>query len=366
MLAVGIAALSAFLLVACSSAPAAAPTQPASKAAEPAKPAEPAKAADPTKAPAAAAAPTKAPDPTKAPAPKVVWPEPGKTISLVVGYAAGGSNDIGARVLAPILEKELGVPVQVVNKGGAATQVQLTELANAKPDGYTLGQMSPPTNQTTYLDDSKKAVYTGKSFIHVAAYAAMPAAMNIKADSKFQTLKDMVDAAKGGERVRIGDPGVLNANHLAVMVWEKSAGVTFTKVHFEGGAAVITAVLGGHIEAGSGQPTAWLSQYKSKEIRMLGVADSQRCSFVPDVPTYKEQGYDVQFSLWHGLAVPAGTPKEIVDKLDAATKKATEDPEFKKRMGDAGLEIRYLNSAGFTKLIADLEAMVKPLIPDAR
>ena len=161
----------ALFAAACSSPAAPAPTT------APAAPAAP-KAAEPTKAPAAAPA-----QPTAAPAPKATYPEKGKAITMIVPFGAGGSTDIGARLLAVGMEKELGTPVNVQNKGGAGSQTGLTELAGAKPDGYTIGFANLPTANLVYSDPDRKANFSAKSFQPIGSQVVDPSAIGVAANS---------------------------------------------------------------------------------------------------------------------------------------------------------------------------------------
>ncbi len=204
------------------------------------------------------------------PAEKVDFPEKGKMISLIVSYAPGGASDNTSRLLVGGLEKELGVRVQVVNKPGASTQVGTTELARSKPDGYTLGSITFATTLTTYLDPNRKAAYNRSSFAPVAMYFAEVVVVAVKADSPFQTMKDVIDAAKASpDKVKAGDGGLMAVTHLASLAVQKATGTRFAAVHFEGGGAGTVALLGGHIDIGifgSGNVT---SQFKAGQVRIL-------------------------------------------------------------------------------------------------
>ena len=143
--------------------------------------------------------------------PASAFPDKGKPVSIVVPYGAGGGSDGAARALAPFLEKALGTRVNVVNKGGAGSQVGMTYVANSKPDGYTLGYGLWPTLIAIYIDPARKAQFKRDSFIPVALHMIDPGVIAVKADSPFKTLKDLVDAAKKSpEKVKVSDNGLLN------------------------------------------------------------------------------------------------------------------------------------------------------------
>ncbi len=354
-----------FVALACSSAgPAPAPTQ-----APAAKPA----AAQPTAAPAAPAAPAaaaKAPEPTKpaaqpTAAPKVNYPEKGKTITIISPWAAGGSADIGVRLIASALEQDLGASIQVVNKEGAGGQVGMTDLVHSKPDGYTLATANIPATMTTYLDPKRQAVYGRKDLQMVALYDDDPSIMATQSTSQFKTMKDVFDYAKANpEQVKASSSGPLTSQHIQVLNWQKVSGVKFAIVQFTGSGPGMTALLGGHIDLFAGTIGGAMSPYKSGQVRVLGVASKEKSPLMPDVPTMESQGYPVYGASDRGVLVPAGTPMEIVNILAASIKKSTDNPDFKAKMAAAGLTMRYMGPADFSAHWDSMEANVKASMVD--
>ncbi len=333
---------------------------------------QPAPAAQPTSAPAA---PTKAVEPTKAAAPaptiaatpaaakKVNYPEKGKNIVLIVPWPAGGSSDAGGRMLAAELEKQLGVPVQVENKGGAGSQVGVTEIARAKPDGYTLGYVDMPTTITTYLDAERKAAYGRKDLIPVSLHLQSPGTIAVSTDSPYKTMKDLIDAAKASpENVKVGDPGILTLGHLITLRVQNEAGVKFANVHFDGGAPGMSALLGGHIDAISLIAADTAPRVKDGKVRVLGVADSQESKFLPGTKTMEAQGYKVYTETCTGLVAPAGTPKEIVDILADAVGKISKSDAHIAKMNEMLRAIRYMNPQQYDAYWTELEKQLPPLV----
>ena len=353
--------VSAVVLAGCGSSAPAAPT----------KAPEPTKAAAPAAAPTtAAAAPTKAPaaQPTTAPAPaaKVNFPA-GKPISIVVPFAAGGSTDSATRLLAPLMEKELGAPVAVVNKPGASTQVGAAEIANAKPDGYNLLMFAIPTTLITYLDADRKSGYDRKSFQPIATAFSDGLGIAVAKDSPIKSAKDLADMAKAkpGE-VKIGTAGLLGLNHLGMVAWEKQAGLKFAYVHFNSGLEAITAALGGHLDAATGTLGNVQPQFKNGSIRVLGIFDKQQSDLVPGAPTLDSQGYPVYASASYILAAPVGTPMEIVSVLNEAVKKAVTNPEYKTKVNGIGMSPLYMDTAQAANHWEQKEAETKPLLDAAK
>lgn len=324
------------------------------------------KAGEPTKA-AAPAAPTSAPaaaQPTAAPAKTISFPEKGKTISILVGFAAGGSTDAGARLLAPVMEKELGTPVQVVNKPGAGGQLAFTQLAESKPYGYTLGVTQFPTIQSQYLDPERKAVFGKDSFQPVAMEVVDPGVFAVKADSKFKTLKDLIDAAKANpDQIKLGTAGLGSNTHFAGLLLQREAGIHVLFVHFDGVAPEMAALLGGHVDVYTGSVGDTYSQLKSGQIRVLAVQDRQRNkTFMPDVPTTDEQGVKVYMSSSRAISGPAKMPAQIVDVLTNSIKKAMQDPDFQKKMAQQGLTLQYMDPEQVSQSWGEFDVTVKPLM----
>jgi len=312
---------------------------------------------------------TKTTEPIKAaePAKKVDFPIKGKAITVIVPWAAGGANDVGARILAADLEKELGTPLEVVNRAGAAGQVGTTELARAKPDGYTVGVTAVPSTNTIYLDPDRKAAFGRKDLLPLAMHTMDPVTIAVRADSPIKTLKDLIDAARANPgKVKIGSSGVMNVNHLAILQLQKLADVKFAIVQFDGGAQQPTALLGGHIDAACEQPGTLMPQIKSGALRLLGVMDRVPNEFVPDVPTFESQGFKIYMSTGRGWSLPAGTPKEIVDVYSNAFKKVMSSEEHKKKIREMGLVLRYMDSAEFSAYWDQLDKDIAPLIPLAK
>lgn len=346
-------------LAACAQPAASTPTQ---------APTTAAKAAEPTKA-TAAAQPTiaSAPQPTAAPAKKVDFPQKGKSITILVPFAAGGSTDIAARVLAPYMEKELGVPVEVVDKPGASTQTAATELVNSKPDGYTLLLVSIPTTLVTYLDPERKANYTAKSFQPVATTWIDGLGFVVKADSPFKTAKDVIDAAKAGPgAVKVSTAGLMGVTHLGALAWQKEAGVEFAYVHFNSGTEAVTAALGGHVDLAACTLGNIGSMYKAGTVRVVGIADSQPSPLVPGAPTLESQGYKVYSSAGYVLTAPAGTDPAVVKILETAAKNVVNNSEFKSKVTDIGMEARFMDSVQSTAYWAEREAWTAEMMKLAK
>jgi tripartite-type tricarboxylate transporter receptor subunit TctC len=293
------------------------------------------------------------------------FPQKGKAIQMLVGFAAGGSSDAGARILASGMEKELGTSVVVVNKPGASGQIAYTQLTQSKPDGYTIVNTNFPSSVVTYLDPARQATYTRKSFELLALHVIDPGLFAVKANSPYKTLKDVVEAARTNpKKVLISTTGIQSDEAFGILQFQKMTGVQFAQVHFSQGIAqAMTAFLGGKIDVFCGNVGDLLAQFRSGEVRILGIMDDEPSPFYPGVKTFAEQGYKLTSSSSRGFAAPAGTPKDVVNILSGTIKKAVATEDHKKRMADMGLTLRYLDPAGYNRYWDEYEAMLKELLP---
>jgi len=334
--------------------------------AAPAPTAAPAKpAAAPTSAPAAAPAPTKAPAaaPTAAPAAKVDFPQKGKSITVIVPFSAGGGTDTQARIIAASMEKTLGVPVQVVDKPGAGSQVGLTELVNAKPDGYTIGFTNNPTTMGVYLTPDRKATFNKSSFAPIAGFVFDPEDVVVKAGGPYNTMKDLIDAAKAKPKtIKATTNGLLSDDHMAIIQVEQTSGAQFAIVHFDGASEEVTALLGDKTDAafmGVGTSLPFIKQGQLKALMLMDKAESP---FLPGVPTAASLGYNIVIGSSRGLSAPKGTPPEIIAILANAIKKATEDPEVKQKLTDMGSAVNFQDTQTYDKFWSDMEVAIKPVM----
>ena len=291
------------------------------------------------------------------------FPVKGKPITIIVPYAAGGVTDTGARMMAAGMEKELGTSVQVVNKAGAASQLGLTELSRAAPDGYTLSYAVLPTITTHYLDPTRAAVYTRANFQPIGLHHLTWMMLAVRTDSPYKTLRDLVEAARAKpESIKISDSGLMAVPHSQVLMLERAAGVRFASVHFAGGAPSVTALVGGHVDVLAGSTADALANKKTGLFRVLGVAAETPDSSMPEVPTMTSQGYNVLAASASGILAPAGTPKPVVDALTAAMKKVIASKEHSDKLVELGIGAYYRDPEAYTKYWIDTEERMKPLM----
>ncbi|MAZ15039.1 MAG: tripartite tricarboxylate transporter substrate-binding protein [Ahrensia sp.] len=260
---------------------------------------------------------------------------PEKPIEVIVGYSAGGGTDVMARTVAQFLEKELGDGASVVvkNMPGAGGQIGFTEVAKAAPDGYTLGTFNLPA--ALALTKDRDADYKVNSFTYLANFVEDPNTVVVAASSEFQSLGELLDAAKAEPgAITVGLSSLGGNDHFSANMIAAASGAEFTLVPFKGASMARTAIMGGHVAAG----TMALSQTTSfgDDLRVLAVLADERSPFSPDVPTAKELGLDVEMSSLRGIVGPAGMDQAVAERLRAALSAVNENPEFQKMMADQG------------------------------
>jgi tripartite-type tricarboxylate transporter receptor subunit TctC len=239
---------------------------------------------------------------------------PEKPITYIIPFNPGGESDVTARLQEPHLEKFLGVPVNITHKPGGGGAVAWSEFQRtAKPDGYTIIGCNIPHIIGQPLI-RKEAGYTTDGFKIIMWFHFTPNALVVSKDSPFKTLEDFIQYAKAHPAaVTVGGSGTYSANHLEALRLEKAAGIDLTYVPHTGTGPIIPALMGGHISAAMTYSMVGVN-YKDR-LRTLAVASDERVPALPDVPTFKELGYDIVGGAFRGVAAPLGTPQPIVDKL---------------------------------------------------
>ena len=272
---------------------------------------------------------------------------PDREVSLIVNYGAGGNTDVTARVLAKGMQKHLGKPIIVINKPGAEGTVGPAFLATQKPDGYTFGVVTYST--IAIQPHLRDLSYTIKDFEFVAGYGRFRYGVVVRADSSYKTLDDLVKAGKSGPGIFFGAPSA--PNNLALFELGRKTGAKFEQAPYKSGSETVTALLGGQVEVIVQNPSDVLAQIQSGKLRLLASASPVRWREFPDVPTMKEAGHDVEIDSWLGIAVPKGTPRPIVEKLQQAVLAALKDPEVLEKITLAGVDAEALTGAQYEKLL---------------
>lgn len=280
---------------------------------------------------------------------------PSKNINLIVPFSAGGGTDAVARKLGSLLEKELGTTIVIVNKTGGAGALGMTYGATQKKDGYTLTMI---TREIVSLPLMKLSPINYNNFELVSLINMDPAIVLVDKSSKYQNFQELIeDAKKNPEKVKFASTA--NPNFYALAI-EKGASVKFNHIPYNGAGEVIPALLGKHADFSLMGPGEAIGQLKAGQLRALGVMDEQRIASLQNIPTLKEQGYNIVSGTWRGIAVPKGTDKKIIEKLEQSIKKVVDSKEFKDFMMKSNYGIKYLDSKEFKTFIEkDSEAISK-------
>jgi tripartite-type tricarboxylate transporter receptor subunit TctC len=277
---------------------------------------------------------------------------PNKPISMVVAFPPGGVADIVGRPLAVSMEKVLKQPVLVVNRPGAGGATGTASVAKASPDGYTILMALSSISIFPVSDriNGKVPSYEMKDFAPIALITADPTVLVVRADGPYKTLKDFVDAAKANPgKINYSSSGVYGTLHVAMEIFANAAGIKLFHVPYQGGGPAVTALLGGQVDALASGPAAAIGQIKGGKMRALASWSTKRLDLLPDIPTFKELGYDAEFYIWSGVVVSAQTPAPIIAKLREAVKEAANSPEFKAAMAKVETPISYLDAPEFQK-----------------
>ena len=276
---------------------------------------------------------------------------PLKPVTYIVPFKAGGGTDTGTRIVGKYAEQYLGKPLVVKNVDGGGSEVGVSQMLRAKPDGYTIGGFNTASVTLTVL---RKASYDAvEDVAPVCLLVSDPRLFAVRADDdRFKNAEDFINYAKKNPgELTIGTSGAGTSGHLSILVMDKAAGIKTKPVHFKGAGASRAAFLGGHIDAIAQTIGEVLEMQKTGKVKVIAVALEERTEQLPDVPTFKEIGIDLVISSNRGVAAPKDTPKEIVDKIADAFKKASENPDYVAEMNKIGLPIKYVGPEKFAELI---------------
>jgi tripartite-type tricarboxylate transporter receptor subunit TctC len=278
---------------------------------------------------------------------------PSHAITIVNAFPPGGANDIVTRPLASTLEPIIKQPVVVETKAGAGGQVGAQYVAAAKPDGYTL--LSHNTGISGFAEVDKlfgrAPKFTRADFIPLARLIADPVLLLVNDKQPYKTLKEFIDdAKKRPNQILFSSGGLYGATHLPMALLAKAAGgLKLRHLPTNGGGPAITALLGNNVNCSAQSVTASLSHIHAGKLRPLAIFGATRSKVLPDVPTLKELGYDVEYYLWVGLFAPKGTPQPVISVLASGIDKAAHSEQYLKALTNLGLDSAYLGPADFAK-----------------
>ena len=292
---------------------------------------------------------------------------PDKPIRIIVPFAPGGSSDVLARSLGQKLTEMWGQQILVDNRPGAGGNIGAAEAAHAEPDGYTLLLVDVGTITISPSIYSNLGYDPEKGFAPVTMVAVSPHALVVNPSVPVNSVEELVAYAKANpDTLNFASAGNGTAVHLAGEQFQQMTGTQWTHVPYKGGAAALIGIVGGEVDLTLNGLLATLPHIKSGKLKALAVAGSHRASAMPDLPTVSEAGVPgFQSGSWQGLLAPAGTPPNIVAKLNDAVVKVLNEPDMKQRLADQGAEVVANTPEEFAVFIRDDKAKWAKIVKDS-
>lgn len=292
---------------------------------------------------------------------------PERPLMLMVSYGAGGATDFQARIVTMTAGNEdaLGMPIAIINKPGAGGRVGWNWFATqADSDGYTLGAYNIPHFIAQSIEGGVS--YSANSFEPIANWGADPAVFVVKADSEFNSMQDVVEWAKANPgKLTFSGAGLFVGHHIAALQLEKASGVKLAYIPSnKGGAGAMKSVIAGEVMGGVNNLSDAFRAREAGNVKILGVFDLERNSFMEDVPTMKEQGFDIDNASvnFRGVMVPKGTPQPIIDKLAATVPAMFENKRVAGKMKAGGSPMHIMTRDEVLEMWAAREATLKDLL----
>ena len=291
-----------------------------------------------------------------------VWAQdyPSREIELMVPWSVGGSTDIVFRTFLAVLPKYLKAPVIIVNRPGGGAVPGYAEAMTKKPDGYYYVAWATPSLTKTHMSVTP---YDYQTFDPVINLVTAPCWILVPKDSPFQTLTDLVEAAKKDPgQITMGNAGAGGGTHMIALAFEKVAGAQFNHIPHQGGGPTIVAAVGGHVDSINVSPPEGVAQLAAGELRCLAIFSRERLKEFPDIPTAREQGVDFTLGQWRGIAAIKGTDPAKIKVIHDAFKATMEDPDFQVLAERAGILLDYLGTEDFIKWVEEQDTFYKDLI----
>ena len=290
---------------------------------------------------------------------------PNRPVTMVVAFPPGGVADNTARPVATVLERVLKQPVAVLNKAGAAGAVGYQTAATAKPDGYTLLMALVSVSVLPEVDKlfGRPQNYTREQFTGIARINADPSMLVVRADTPWKTLKEFVeDAKKRPGEIVFSSSGLYGTAHIPMEMLMLAAGIKLRHLPTTGGGPMMNAILGGHAQAVMTPVSLAAAHVKAGKLRLLGHTGTAPVAAYPEVPSFRSQGYDVEYTAWAGLVAPKATPAPVIKILRDATRQAVQAPEVITSHAKLETPIAYMDADEFNAWWAEDAARLAEVV----
>lgn len=288
---------------------------------------------------------------------------PEKTINIIVPWSVGGGSDLMARVLAVLLSEHLGVNVVVLNKPGGTGVIGSLDIAGATPDGYTIGLLSQAIQTTQYTSEQPT---DRNAYDYIIGTSLEPFTLTVRADSPWKTLDEYIKYAKENPgNIRHSASGAAATDKMVATAFGKKAGIQVTHIPYKGYGPAAIALLSGEVES-TGVPIGNVIEHvRSGDLRMLALSSGKRVTAAPDVPTFIEQGVDLQWVAWNGFLGPKGMPEDVLETLRDAFKKVFAKEEWQTLLKNRILEPFVLEGQELKDYVDKLDVEIKRQIEGA-
>lgn len=285
---------------------------------------------------------------------------PSKPITIVVPWSAGGGSDRSMRLVAASLTKRVGVSVVVVNKPGAGGALGTRAIASAKPDGYTIGVVGSGIVARQYTNPTANKI---SDISPLVFFGADPGALTARADTGFKNVADFVKAAKAAPgKIKNGNDQPGGSSYVNIAVIEKTLGLKTTRVPYKGYAPSVAALLAGEVQTVTVPIPDVIEHHKAGKVRILGLTDTARHFMAKDVPTFKEQGFDVVVGSWRSIVAPNNVPADRMKYLETKLLETLNDPEFLKKANGAGFLVTPMAGKATWQRIVDHDKALYPVL----
>ncbi|WP_338879335.1 tripartite tricarboxylate transporter substrate binding protein [Achromobacter veterisilvae] len=275
---------------------------------------------------------------------------PDHPVTMIVPFPPGGVADTIARPLAQAMGDKMGQPIVIENKGGAGGAIGIGQAGRAKPDGYTILMSLSSISILPAADRllERKPAYQLDQFVPIARITADPTVLVVRADASYKTLREFIDAAKNQSgKFSYGSSGIYGTMHVPMEMLQNSAGIKMMHVPFTGAGPAVQALVGGQVDALATGPSSVMQLIQAGRVRPLAHWGDGRLDSLPQVPSFKSQGYDISFVQWSGVFARTGTPPEVVDRLRKTVKEILDDPGVQSRIAGTGSPVQYLDAPAF-------------------